>query len=165
MNNRQICYTYGVKLSTLTDYNLLEYVKCELYKDAKKYRFTGSIRPTEFLYNQLNVNQRIIYDALTKEDERECPICYEALGERNTIRTPCNHCFCKDCFSKIIESSVKCPCCRREILRYEELFITPVEFQLCFVFIPYSVYNDCIMLYNRWMSLLKLHKIMDCCVV
>jgi len=47
----------------------------------------------------------------------ECPICYENIPKLNSIQTPCNHHFCRDCFSQFALSidadhSLHCPLCR-----------------------------------------------------
>jgi len=153
MNNREICYKYVIKLTTLNDHYLVKYVENELRQNPRKYKFTTDpIRPTKFLYNQLNKQQKIIYNALMKTNEDcECPICYEKLGEYNTIRTQCKHLFCKECFSKTINYGFNCPYCRKVITKYEELFVNPVIIELCFRFISYV--DDSIVLYNKWMSL------------
>ena len=39
----------------------------------------------------------------------ECPICYE---EKINIDLTCGHCFCKDCYMKIIDGAIRCPICR-----------------------------------------------------
>jgi tetratricopeptide (TPR) repeat protein len=39
----------------------------------------------------------------------ECPICYE---EKLNIDLTCGHCFCKDCYVKIINDELRCPICR-----------------------------------------------------
>jgi tetratricopeptide (TPR) repeat protein len=40
----------------------------------------------------------------------ECPICYE---EKLNIDLNCGHCFCKDCYQKIVDNDVvRCPICR-----------------------------------------------------
>jgi len=153
MSNREIYYKYSIELNTLNDHYLVEYVKYELRKSPTKYIFTTPIRPTKFLYNQLNKQQKIIYNALMKNDDCECPICYETLNEYNEVRTKCKHSFCKDCFSKSINYSFNCPYCRSKITTYEELFVTPVVIKLCFRFILYCFLNDCIIMYNKWMCL------------
>lgn len=153
MNNRQLYYKYSLSLKTLNDHYLMEYVKNELITNKKVYKFTKPIRPTQFVYNQLNQTQKVIYNALMKLNDCECPICYDKLNNYNTVRTECKHCFCKDCFSKIIDYSDNCPYCRTVINTYEELFVTPVVFELCLSFISYLYVKDCVILYYRWVLL------------
>lgn len=151
MNNRQTHYIYLVSLKTLDDHYLLEYVNNEFINNKKEYKFKKPIRPTQFVYNQLNQNQKVIYNALMKVTDCECPICYDKLNKYNTVRTECKHCFCKDCFSKIIDYSDKCPYCRSEMTKYEELFVTPIVIKICLSFNLYR--NDWVLLYYIWVLL------------
>ena len=157
MNNRQIYYKINISLKTLDDYYLLEYVENELMKELMKnknnYKFTKPIRPSKFVYNQLTKQQKTVYNALTDVDECECPICYDKLNNYNTIRTKCNHSFCKECFSKLITHSDKCPYCRTQMRTYEEMFVTPVVIGLCFKYISYDSAKDCVMLYYKLLLL------------
>mmetsp|Transcript_56320 Transcript_56320/g.163350 ORF Transcript_56320/g.163350 Transcript_56320/m.163350 type:complete len:297 (+) Transcript_56320:83-973(+) len=43
-----------------------------------------------------------------------CPVCLEALGDDSTpvVRTPCQHCFHKDCMQEWVAHCSNCPLCR-----------------------------------------------------
>jgi len=143
-------YKIDIRLKTLEDHYLLEYVENEIFRNKKIYNFTKPIRPSKFVYNQLTKQQKILYNALMDVDDCDCPICYNKLDNYNTIRTECNHSFCKECFSKMLTYSDNCPYCRSQIRKYEELFVSQIVVGLCFLFISYNRENDCVMLYNRW---------------
>lgn len=49
--------------------------------------------------------------------EKECPICYEQIGNKNTCTTECGHTFCFKCMAESIQRNVKCPCCRFELVK------------------------------------------------
>lgn len=46
------------------------------------------------------------------EDTCECSVCYERVNNHASIRTICNHVFCKKCFQKWTRKNVSCPLCR-----------------------------------------------------
>lgn len=46
------------------------------------------------------------------EDTCECSICYEHVNNHASIRTICNHVFCKKCFMKWTRKNISCPLCR-----------------------------------------------------
>ncbi|KAK9808795.1 hypothetical protein WJX72_003802 [[Myrmecia] bisecta] len=48
----------------------------------------------------------------------ECAICLDAL--ERPVKTPCNHWFCRECISGMLEAAAKCPLCR-STLRAGEL--------------------------------------------
>lgn len=146
-------YKIDISLKTLDDHYLLKYVANELRENINKYKFTTPIRPSKFVYNLLTKQQKTVYNALIDVDECECPICYDKLNNYNTIRTGCNHSFCKECFLKLITHSDKCPYCRTQLRIYEELFVTPVVIVLCFQFISYDSTNDCVMMYYKLLLL------------
>lgn len=55
--------------------------------------------------------------------ESHCCVCYE----RGCVSSfSCNHvCMCRDCYMYVLETSAKCPLCRRKkdcLTIYEELF-------------------------------------------
>ena len=49
--------------------------------------------------------------------EKECPICFEQIGNKNTCTTECGHTFCFKCMAESIQRNVKCPCCRFELVK------------------------------------------------
>jgi hypothetical protein len=97
-------------------------------------------QPDEWFYNYCNSvarNQRQQFDTniynlkqkrldkllqtkctnISNSADFECPICYENKPKLNSIQTPCNHHFCRDCFSQFVLSidvdhSLNCPLCR-----------------------------------------------------
>ena len=50
------------------------------------------------------------------ETNKECSICYSTLSRiKNSVITPCGHCFCYKCFMKWNEENETCPYCRKRI--------------------------------------------------
>jgi hypothetical protein len=50
------------------------------------------------------------------DTNKECSICYSTLSKiKNSILTPCGHCFCFKCFMKWNEEHETCPYCRKHI--------------------------------------------------
>jgi hypothetical protein len=48
----------------------------------------------------------------TQQDE--CPICLEELKTKKSVKTSCNHAYHEECMKVSLESSLKCPMCRKE---------------------------------------------------
>ena len=46
------------------------------------------------------------------EDTCECSVCYERVNNQASVRTICNHVFCKKCFTKWTRKNASCPLCR-----------------------------------------------------
>jgi hypothetical protein len=63
--------------------------------------------------------EQIIEDK-KKEEDNECCICYETIGEKNNCITDCGHRFCFGCMLKAMTYNTSCPCCRKELLEEEE---------------------------------------------
>ena len=63
-----------------------------------------------------NIQNIIQYE---QENERECPICFEELGDNNYIKTKCNHKTCVSCFVANIRlnnnTAKLCPLCREQM--------------------------------------------------
>jgi hypothetical protein len=53
-------------------------------------------------------------------EELECCICYEIIGEQNNCTTPCGHKFCFVCMMKTLEKNNTCPCCRAVLQEKKE---------------------------------------------
>jgi len=56
--------------------------------------------------------------------EVDCPICFDAVKQIQTLTTNCNHVFCKDCLCKHldntrVDASPACPMCRTTIKTVE----------------------------------------------
>ena len=127
---------YNIMIKTLEDYNLLWYVQDKLTK--RTYSFSKPIRPTEFVFKHIfNDHQKQLYIAFKLKPKDECPICYTELNDYNTVKTNCNHSFCKNCISKHGQYSENCPCCRSVITYYDEMYITPYCINIQYVFVPY----------------------------
>jgi hypothetical protein len=45
-----------------------------------------------------------------ESDDTDCILCMKLLCE--PVTTPCGHTFCRACFSRALDHSSKCPCCR-----------------------------------------------------
>ena len=46
---------------------------------------------------------------------KKCPICYEAIANKNYIVTKCDHIFCSTCILRLNRSSNSCPLCRADL--------------------------------------------------
>lgn len=53
-------------------------------------------------------------------EEKECCICFEAIGTKNNCTTPCGHSFCFVCMSKSLAQNNTCPCCREVLMQVTE---------------------------------------------
>lgn len=49
------------------------------------------------------------------EDTIDCSICYETTNNKGSVRTICNHVFCKKCFQKWTRTHDSCPLCRTQV--------------------------------------------------
>ena len=56
---------------------------------------------------------------------KECPICYESIGDTNNCTTKCGHSFCLICILKAFQKNTTCPCCRAEL--NDEIVNTPIN--------------------------------------
>ena len=57
------------------------------------------------------------------EPEKEidsCPICLEAIGEKNNCITECGHKFCLKCLSISLQGKNTCPMCRNKLVEESE---------------------------------------------
>ena len=45
-------------------------------------------------------------------NEKQCSICYDKLGDTDYCVTKCGHIFCNSCLFKSIDIKKECPCCR-----------------------------------------------------
>ena len=43
----------------------------------------------------------------------DCPICKNIIPSTRRVVTPCNHCFCTQCFFKWMKEGKNCPLCRK----------------------------------------------------
>jgi len=59
-------------------------------------------------------------DRAAMEEENECCICYDTIGEKNNCITDCGHRFCFGCMLKAMTYNTSCPCCRKELLEEDE---------------------------------------------
>jgi hypothetical protein len=51
--------------------------------------------------------------SFNNEEQVECPICFDAIGEKNNITTECGHKFHASCLmTNISRNGFGCPCCR-----------------------------------------------------
>ena len=54
------------------------------------------------------------------EENMECCICYDSIGNQNNCTTPCGHKFCFVCMMKSLGVNNTCPCCRAVLVEEEE---------------------------------------------
>lgn len=50
-----------------------------------------------------------------EEDMVDCSICYDSTNNQKSVRTICNHVFCKKCFQKWTRNHDSCPLCRSKV--------------------------------------------------
>ena len=62
-------------------------------------------------YSHFILLSMIVIDT-TQQDE--CPICLEELKTKKSIKTSCDHTYHEECMNVSLESSLKCPMCRKE---------------------------------------------------
>lgn len=49
-------------------------------------------------------------------ETKECSICYDAIGNKNSCVTECGHQFCFKCIATSMQYNNKCPCCRSNLV-------------------------------------------------
>ena len=51
-----------------------------------------------------------------KNEDNNCPICLDEIGEKNNCVTECGHKFCLKCLSTALREKNTCPMCRNKLL-------------------------------------------------
>ena len=59
--------------------------------------------------------------------EKECSICYDEIGERNSCVTECGHQFCFKCIVTALQHNNTCPCCRAPFIEIADKNDDPDE--------------------------------------
>lgn len=91
------------------------------------------------LNNDINkdVNNDIINDNKYKNKKnnllKQCSICYDNFNEDEFIYLDCNHCFCRNCITKINEYNLSCCICRNNINKLKK-----------------TIYGDSMFDSNKW---------------
>jgi len=49
-------------------------------------------------------------------ETKECSICYDAIGNKNSCVTECGHQFCFKCIATSMQYNNTCPCCRSNLV-------------------------------------------------
>jgi hypothetical protein len=60
------------------------------------------------------------FTATTREQESECCICLETIGNKNNCVTPCGHAFCFNCVTRALTINNTCPMCREVLVEIPE---------------------------------------------
>ena len=60
--------------------------------------------------NEVQVQNEVQNEVIN--EVRECPICYNEIGEKNVCVTSCGHAFCLQCLLQAYNEKIECPCCR-----------------------------------------------------
>lgn len=55
--------------------------------------------------------------------EEKCSVCYEELKLENSVKTPCNHFFCSNCFFRWLRTKNTCPMCRLDFINRNDIRI------------------------------------------
>jgi len=66
------------------------------------------------------INTETITESLSKDNFRQCNICFEDTKPDMLVNTPCGHIFCCDCFFEWMKQNYTCPCCRTLLIKREE---------------------------------------------
>lgn len=75
----------------------------------------NTLGPTFFLPKSMQP-QGFSYSAGVVPPDTDCPICMQRIEPTDeTMVTPCNHCFHKECLSRWMEEQLVCPVCRTRI--------------------------------------------------
>jgi hypothetical protein len=61
-------------------------------------------------YSHFILLSMVVVDNMTDE----CPICLEELKTKKSVKTSCNHAYHEECMKVSLETSLKCPMCRKE---------------------------------------------------
>jgi len=83
-----------------------------LHNAIRRYRYQQKNREPKF---NIQVKKASIENASC-----DCPICYESVNTKKSIKTNCDHSFCGECVIKLIDKSnhldhLNCPMCREKI--------------------------------------------------
>jgi len=68
----------------------------------------------------LKVKTESMAESQTKDNFRQCNICFEDTKPDMLVNTPCGHIFCCDCFFEWMKQNYTCPCCRTLLIKREE---------------------------------------------
>jgi surface protein len=113
--------TWGDKLPTNTDFSLIFGNKIAqnnklLTKSERK--FFDKIAPWFLRSFSYDYSIGIKKFAKRDEEDRECSICMDTIepkDKKNTMITPCNHAYHKDCLKRWMKDRSSCPDCRRTL--------------------------------------------------
>ena len=115
------------EFKTITQYGKVENILTTLffyelnlsYPNGKKYPLIIGLGIDE----ELPINSiEFIYDKSDKNfNSNECPVCKVDWGDRETIKLPCDHVICRDCFLSLVfhnkyKRDLPCPVCRKNTL-------------------------------------------------
>ena len=64
------------------------------------------------------LNMVVIDDKQLENLTEDCPICLDSLKTQKTVKTDCDHHFHETCMTKSLETSTKCPMCRKDLDTY-----------------------------------------------
>lgn len=139
-----ICIAYFTKYKIDTPDNIIDYF-FDIYSKYKNEKLYLAIQESlkyllskGYTYQKENINFKKelikntidqfpelneIYKTDILKNSLNCPICFELLSN-NTIKTECNHYYCNDCFTTIIDYSKpyhlpQCSICRSFIKKIE----------------------------------------------
>ena len=121
------------------------------------------------IYEDLN-NKNIFYkkniDFLKKNNNFECPICYEKFYINNLILFNCGHIYCVHCYNELIKNSnkcINCPECR--LKNYKKNIIQLINVNKDYISSKFikiyesikEIYNNSsgIVIYSKWNDTLK----------
>ena len=101
---------------------------CNHWKLCGEGRITLPDKPGEAL-DLTPENRSALLDLLRLkiESQDDCPICLEALSNRDPVITACTHAYCFACVERVIETQHKCPLCRAKLDTMSQVLRLPQE--------------------------------------
>jgi hypothetical protein len=62
------------------------------------------------------MSSQVVSNSNSSIDQLECPICFDAIDNKNFVTTECGHCFHCSCLMKnVVNNGFDCPMCRQKM--------------------------------------------------
>lgn len=88
------------------------------------------------LRNKIPVKTIYSVEEKQKQEQKECPICYETVPVEKSLLTQCSHTFCIGCITKNVRTDKerKCPCCRSKIVEFTNYCTSDSSDKISFIY-------------------------------